>query len=132
MEGDRVRRRSGRVCAQIRPGRQGEAVHVDLHEIEVKHADHVYHEFLSKREMIKYNTKRVCQCTKLTIISPKLTKINPKLDKLTKASPNCQSSPAALVGKFWNQAKHQNKDGGAIKTLDSCVGGPRFEFSRAQ
>ncbi|KAL4580068.1 hypothetical protein LXL04_016244 [Taraxacum kok-saghyz] len=32
------RRTSGRVCAQIRPGRQGEAVHVDLHEIEVQTA----------------------------------------------------------------------------------------------
>ncbi|KAL4591985.1 hypothetical protein LXL04_004962 [Taraxacum kok-saghyz] len=38
MEGDRVRRRSGRVCAQIRPGRQGKAVHVDLDEIEVESA----------------------------------------------------------------------------------------------
>ncbi|KAL4585035.1 hypothetical protein LXL04_009648 [Taraxacum kok-saghyz] len=38
MEGDTVRRRSGRVCAQIRPGRQVEPVHVDLHEIEVEHA----------------------------------------------------------------------------------------------
>ena len=32
-----VRRRSGRVCAQIRPGRQGEAVYVDLDETEVEH-----------------------------------------------------------------------------------------------
>ncbi|KAL4582331.1 hypothetical protein LXL04_006878 [Taraxacum kok-saghyz] len=39
MEGDTVRRTSGRVCAQIRPGRQGEAVHVDLHEIEVQTAE---------------------------------------------------------------------------------------------
>ncbi|KAL4573069.1 hypothetical protein LXL04_019862 [Taraxacum kok-saghyz] len=39
MEGDTVRRRSGRVCAQIRPGRQVEPVHVDLHEIEVEHAE---------------------------------------------------------------------------------------------
>ncbi|KAL4564246.1 hypothetical protein LXL04_028303 [Taraxacum kok-saghyz] len=30
----------GRVCAQIRPGRQGEAVHVDLREIEVEHEEH--------------------------------------------------------------------------------------------
>ena len=33
-----VRRRSGRVSAQIRPGRQLEPIHVDLHEIEVVHS----------------------------------------------------------------------------------------------
>ncbi|KAL4559037.1 hypothetical protein LXL04_031169 [Taraxacum kok-saghyz] len=35
---DEVRRRSGRVSAQIRPGRQGEAVHVVLDEPVVEHA----------------------------------------------------------------------------------------------
>ena len=36
-----VRRRSGRVCAQIRPGGQGEAVHVVLDEPVVEHAGNI-------------------------------------------------------------------------------------------